>query len=237
MVNEARDIARALDDPVTLGHVLLSYRYFARTPDNLEARHGTADELIALGHRTGQSIFTICGLHSRAWSFRELGDVEASNQTISFVESRVDETTLPPLYVAGMRLLRAGSSMLAGDLASAEQQVESIWGLAGDQLDATGLVAPALVPIRLLQGRSAELIPMLEYVVQQPGVTRAFEAALALAYADEGRVDAASEILTRSVDDGFASFPRNLLWLTCMVMLAETAEITGHAGRRLCASV
>jgi DNA-binding CsgD family transcriptional regulator len=229
MVEEARDIARRLDDPLTLGHVLLSYRYYARTPDNDEARHPTSDELIEIGHRTGESIFTICGLHNRVWSFRDQGALDAANRTTEQIESRVDEAALPPLYLAGLQLLRASRSALAGDLADAERYAESVWALAGDELDAPTVVMPALIVIRHQQGRLAEFLPLLEVASQQPGFGGVAEAALALAYANDGRAADAAAVLDRLVDVDFSAFPRNLLWLPTLVMLADAAEGAGGA--------
>jgi hypothetical protein len=237
MVNEARDIARQLDDPVTLGHVLLSYRYYARTPDNAEARHQTSDELGDVGNRTGQSIFTICGLHNKVWSFRDQGDFDAANRVTDLIETRVEEAALPPLYLVGLLLLRASRSALAGDLAEADETAQRVWAAAGDELDAPTIVTPALIVIRHQQGRLAEFVPVLEAVAQQPNIAAVVEAALALAYTSAGQSDAASALLDRFVAADFASFPKNLLWLPTMAMLADAAEGAGHAaaGSRLTA--
>ncbi len=224
MAEEAVRIARQLDEPITLGHVLLSYRLSARTPDNLDARHPTADELIALGHRAGHPAFTILGLAHRAWCFREDGDLTAADAASDAALALQGEHALPPTHVLGAILYRAARAALAGDLRAAEELAESVWTVEAGDLDPTNFYAPAIVMIRHAQGRLPELVPMIELACDQPGVGSAYRAALAAAYTHADRLDDAGRVITRFAEDAFESLPRNLFWLASIACLAEGTE-------------
>jgi DNA-binding CsgD family transcriptional regulator len=224
LVEEARAIARALDDPVTLGHVLLSYRISARTPDNGEARQQTADELIALGYRTGQPTFTIVGLSHRAWCYRESGALSEGMHAMHAALELQGERALPPTYAVSVLLFRAADLAVRGSLVEAEALTEEVWSLTGEGFDAANWYAPALLLIRHAQGRIAELVPMIELAGDQPGIGPAYRCALAVACAQVGRLDEARAIVEEFAADGFASLPRNFTWLAALAALAEAAE-------------
>ncbi|MGH9136619.1 MAG: hypothetical protein ACRD0G_06175 [Acidimicrobiales bacterium] len=57
LVQEALTVARQIDNPVTLGHVLVVYQWAAWEAVNVETRLAVADELIAVGERLGLPVF------------------------------------------------------------------------------------------------------------------------------------------------------------------------------------
>ena len=234
MAQEALTIARQLDDPITLGNVLLSYRISARSPDNAEARHPTADELIDLGHRTGQPAFTILGLSHRAWSFREQGELAAGNAAIDAAVALQGTHRLPPTYVVAVMLFQSARAGLAGDLEGAEAIAEGVWPLATQGFDPTNWYGPAILMIRHAQGRLAEMVPMIEIAGDQPGIGPAYRSALAAAYAHAGRIDDATAVLKEFADDRFAAIPRNFTWMASLAALAEAAEWSSDATAAEC---
>jgi hypothetical protein len=225
---EALQIARALDDDETLGHTLLSYVTSGRSPWNGELRLDGADELIAIGRRTRQSIFTIAGLAARAWHARERGDLLGCDHAIREIESIVGDRPFMKAFTVSLIQLRSGRACLGGDLAAAEAIAEELRDLHGADYDPTEHYAPAILLIRHAQGRIGELVEILEFAVSQPGVGDSYRAGLACAYAHAGREEEARTILRAYQDDGFASVPRNIAWLVAMVVLAETAELLGE---------
>ena len=120
LAHEARDIARKLGDPITLGHVLLSYRIAARTPDNVEARHPTADQLIEIGRITGQDLFRMLGLATRAWSAREAGDLTTADAAIDSAAASSGDGMLPPTFTTAVILFQSAREALRGDLEAAD---------------------------------------------------------------------------------------------------------------------
>lgn len=228
LAQEALGIARQLDDPITLGHVLLSYRVAARTPDNEGARQPTADELIAIGERTGEDVFLMLGWVARAWNLREAGALAESEVALAAGSSLRPVELLPPTYRTAVVLFRASLHALRGDLQGAEEIAESVLGFGtGGGAEALNWYAPAILLIRHSQGRLTELLPMIEGTARQPGVGPVYRAALAVALAQAGDLAGAGSILAELTGDHLAGVPRNFTWLASAVALAEAAELTG----------
>ncbi len=227
LAHEALAIARQLDDPVTLGHVLLSFRVSADTPGNAQARHPTADELIAIGQLTDQATFTMLGLFHRAFSFRGEGAIAAANAAIDDAIALRGERTLPPTYDAALTLFDSTRRALHGDLDGAEQVANEVWSLASDAFSPANWYGPAVLLIRHSQDRIAELLPLIESAVEQPGIGEIYRAAQSVAYAHAGRSDDAAAVLRSFADNGFGAVPRNFGWLASLLAFAETAELVG----------
>jgi DNA-binding CsgD family transcriptional regulator/tetratricopeptide (TPR) repeat protein len=227
--HEALDIARQIDDPATIGHVLLSYRIAARTPDNAAARHPAADELIELGRRLGQPTFTMLGLATRAWSAREAGDLVLADASMDEARHAGGDRTLPPTFTAAVTTFRAARQALAGDLDAAERTAGTVFELATAGFDPTNWYGPGLVMLRHSQGRLPEVVPLLEAAAGQTGLTAVYGAALSVAYGHAGRVDEARTLLRQLVADDLHDVGANFTWLATVVALAETAELTGEA--------
>jgi hypothetical protein len=83
--------------------------------------------------------------------------------------------------------------------------------------------------IRAAQARLSELIPLMEAGADQPVFTVSYRAALSMAHGLDGRIDEAARILGQLAHDRFDDVPRNLLWMSAIVTLAEAAEIVGDA--------
>jgi hypothetical protein len=229
LAHEALAIARRIDDPVTLGHVLLSFRVAADTPGNPQARHPTADELLAVGQKTGQPTFKMLGLYHRAFSFRGEGNLKAANDAVDDAVALRGERALPPTYMAAVMMFQATREALIGNLERAEAIANDVWALESDGFAPMNWYGPAVMMIRYVQGRLPELLPLIEPAVEQPGIGEIYRAALSAAYAHAGRLDEATAILRRFADAGFSGVARNFSWLASLLAFAETAEITGDA--------
>jgi hypothetical protein len=227
LAHEALAIARRLDDPLTLGHVLLSYRVSAYTPGNAQARHPTADELVSIGQRTGQPTFTMLGLFHRAISSRAEGDLAAANDAIDAACSLIGDRALPPTYVAAVTLFQSTRQSLAGRLDAAEAIADEVWALQSDGFSPMNWYGPAVLMIRHSQDRLAEMLPLIESAVQQPGIGEIYRAALAVAYAHAGRMGEAHDLLRDVSATGFSTVPRNFSWLASLLGFAEAAELLG----------
>ena len=95
----------------------------------------------------------------------------------------MDERLLPPQYAASIIMFRASTAIARGDLEQAETTANRIRQLASATFDpTTHWLGPAILTIRLLQGRLPELIPLLEPAVEEPGVGDGYRSALAAAY-------------------------------------------------------
>lgn len=227
MAEEARRIALALDDAVTLGHVLLSYSLSGRTPQNPEARHPTADALIAVGHETGQRAFTILGLAHRAWSLREEGALTAGDAAMDAAVALQGDRAMPVSHVVATTLYRASRALASGDLVEAERLAEGVWAVSGEGFDPTNWYGPAILMIRDAEGRLPELVPMIEVAADQIAIGPAYRAALALAYAEADRPEDARTIVRGFAADGYRAIPPNFMWLATMAALGLAVEWVG----------
>jgi DNA-binding CsgD family transcriptional regulator/tetratricopeptide (TPR) repeat protein len=232
LVHEALDIARELDDPITLGCVLLSYRFAARSADNVQARQPTSDELIALGELLSQPIFTIVGLINRALCQREAGDLRACDDTVEQYAALLGDRPVPPNMRAQLHLFRTMRLVLAGDLEGADVHAQGLFDLdKSGTFDPMRFYAPALMTIRHQQGRLEELVKLVESGSDMP----VYSAARALTYSHSGRFADAREVLQPFIDAGFIVHRNSLQWLAAMVLMCETIEMTGDvtAARKL----
>jgi hypothetical protein len=226
LVNEALEIARSLDDPITLGWVLLAYRWAARTPDNEQARHPTADELIRIGRQTDQRIFTILGLVNRAMSYREAGDLAKCDATVEQYAAMIGDRAIPPNMRAQLIMFRSMRELLAGDLAEADRIATTVLDLpSAGRFNPAPFFGLARFRIRHLQGRVAEMIRPLE-----AGSGDTISVMRALAYAHGERPDEAASLLREWVRSGRDRCTRAQLWSGEAVVMAEVAEIVGEAG-------
>jgi len=84
------------------------------------------------------------------------------------------------------------------------------------------------------QGRIAELIPLFEQLIaENPGLSQ-LKQGLARAYLERGDEQQALELLEAGASDGFASLPRDLIWLFGMTAYADVAaqlRAEGPAGQ------
>jgi DNA-binding CsgD family transcriptional regulator len=230
--SEALQLARQLGDPGTLGQVLSSYLWSNRTPDNLDERIALADELDRLGQQVGHLQFRVVAQGSQCWSLLERGDVAAAWQADALNEELVrgHGRVISELGLANRRATRL---YLAGELAAAEGATETLRTIAETMAWATGLDpihyhALHLPMIRFLQGRIGEVVPLIEDAVNAHPAIATYQAVLALAYARTGNLAGARDILGRITDDRVAGLPRNFLWYTGMVALADVADLTGQ---------
>jgi hypothetical protein len=222
LVSEALAIARGLDDPITLGHVLLTYRVAGNRVENPAARHPTADELIAIGRRTNQRIFTVLGLVTRAWAFRLEGNLAACDEAVETYAAMIEDRPIPPNTRSQLILFRAMRHLLAGDAETAERMAESVLELpAAGGFDPMSYYGAALMAIRYQQGRISELTPFIE-LGPRFGI---YGAVLTVAYAVGYRIEEARTLLHELSDGGsFRRYAGQSSWPS-LVLLSETAAL------------
>jgi DNA-binding CsgD family transcriptional regulator/tetratricopeptide (TPR) repeat protein len=224
LVHEALAIARDLGDPTTLGYVLLSYRFAGRSADSRRARHPTSDELIALGERMNQPIFTILGLVNRAMSLREAGDLRTCDETVAQYAAMLGDRPAPPNMRAQLLLFHAMRSFLAGDLEGADAIARGVFDLdPSGTFEPMRFYAPVTMVIRHKEGRLSELTTLMESGSELP----VYAASRALAYSHSGRLADATAVVRPFVGAGFAWHRNSMQWLAAMVLLSETIEMTG----------
>jgi hypothetical protein len=100
--------------------------------------------------------------------------------------------------------------------------------MSSGQPDAIALYGSQIVTIRADQGRLAELAPAIVQSSQAPDVLPAYRALAAVAQIEAGQRDAAAAAVDAAWTRDRFGLPRDVLWLTGMVLWAEACVETRH---------
>lgn len=221
--DEALAIARRLDDPDTLSHVLVARPFAIGGPDTLAERLADTGELLAVAERLGDSVTA-----HRAWWLRyrvavEVGDPFEANRCLAAEQQFVDGAGQPTL--AWMTTLqRVAAALLRGDLPAAERLIPSAreQGTDAGQPDAALYEAIQLFQLRYDQGRVGEAETVLTRVIAAAPELPALRAALAVLHSELGRVASARSLFDELAGAGFADLPVEastmVAWCLCTVV-------------------
>jgi hypothetical protein len=227
LASDAVAMARSLDDPRTLGQTLLTHRYVYREPGRSDERTSIYEELIALGHRLDEPVFTTAGLAELLYVHREVGDLgRAAELELELAAALGDR----PLVVARLYLTtcRASGRFLAGDLPGAQRLAKDALSLALEAgFQPAVWYGPPRIAIRYQQGRIADILPDLRDVAfSSVGYSTYAAAVLATGLARTGRRDDAIDVLAPLAARGFDVF-RAQTWFTGTVDLVDAVELLG----------
>lgn len=232
LVLAALDEARASGDARRHAEALSLTHHCLLGPDHGADRLALADELLAVSATTDRGLDALIGLAWRTVDLFLLGDAHAER---SFRELR----TRPELAGCGcIRYVAAALDVMlairAGRLDEAERLAEECYSLGvtvGDA-DALGWYGAQLVTIRWLQGRAAELLPLVADLAESPTLAKtndAYFAAVAALASWAGRVDDASAALARLRTRGLAATRNSSGWMATMLGVIEAAYVLGDA--------
>jgi hypothetical protein len=229
LARDAVEAARSLDDD-TLGHVLQSYVLAGCDPVEVDCRHATAAELVAIGRRTGRRTLTIGGLLAFASALREAGDLVASDEAVEESAALLGTSDLPHLHV-GVVLHRSTRQRLRGELGEAEATARGIRQLSKHgAFDPANWYGAALWPIRHAQNRLPRLAPFQQRrVLREPGIDDYLRCIAMLGQLQAGDADEPRRLLTELAATNFDTVRRNFLWSVKVAILCEGAEKTGYA--------
>jgi tetratricopeptide (TPR) repeat protein len=225
LVEEALGIARRVGDPATLFDVLLR-RVGIWMPEDVEQRLAESAEALAIAEQLGDPVARFWALFYRSIVAAEAGDRQLLDECRRRFPEEARTTGQPMLewattYAQGWQLL------LEGDLDGAELHANRALeqGAATGQPDAMAIFGGQVVDLRWHQGRDAELVELIEQMVESTPDIDSFRSALARIYADVGRTDEARELLAAEAAVDFAH-PFDPLAATTIVMWAEVAVQT-----------
>ena len=226
----ALDRARRLPDPVPLAEALSLVHHCLLGPHHTLPRLTLADELIAISPTTGRRVDGLMGLTWRTIDFFLAGDRRAVRSLRELRERlEVDRCDGLSYVVAALDVMLA---MRAGQLADAERLADECYerGREVGDADALGWYGAQLVAIRRLQGRGAELLPLLDDLVNSTSVAEprsGFMAAIAALAASAGDRPAASRALACLRTGGLDTVPPSSTWSATMMGVCEAAHVLG----------
>lgn len=222
--------SRTSTDPAARADVLTAAVQCLLGPDDGPVRQALATELIGLSVHTGRDADVVIGaLMTTGTMFLE-ADVHAER---SLAELRALASA------SGHRGVKHAVSSIdvtlavrAGRLTDAERMAQecALEGRRAGHPDAAAWLALQMMMIRWFQGRTPELIPRLEELVNSPTLTTvdySFHAALAMARAFARDRRGAASALARLRQHGLAKLPRTCNWITIIPGVATAARLLG----------
>ncbi len=232
LVEEAIEIARQVDAPVTLGAVLHRQIFLPTGPGAARERLAIADEMVELGRSCGDAQAELRGHAHRVQNHLELGDLAGVDRELAIYARMADELRMP-VHIWQTHAMRGMRAALDGDLEAAERFAEQSRreGERAEQPLAQQYYGIQLIQIRSLQGRAGELIPRVRELAERfPGIP-AWRSALISLAARSGEVELGRVELERFAGEDFSVVPRDANWLPGIALLAEATALLGDRKR------
>ncbi len=223
---DAVRLARRVNDPALLASVLDDVLWGLWRPANLDERRAIAAELVELSRAAGDPELE---LRAYGWcivTLLEAGDLAGVDAAIREHALLGERVRLHP-YRWDVLHYRAMRALMAGRFADAERLADE--GYAGREYrppyNADLVYGTQLGLIRVMQGRPAEVIPMVERLLDRHPTS--WRAALAWIHVHTGDLDAARAHLDGLAARRFADLPADSVWLVSIAFLA----VVSHALR------
>ena len=233
LVEEALSIARKVGDAPTLFDVLLR-RVGIWMPADVGERLAESAEALAIAEAMDDPVARFWALFYRTMVAAEAADRPLLDECRVRVpeEARI---TGQPMLLWSTAYARSWQALLDGEVERAEALTNEALelGMATGQPDALAIYGGQMVDLRWHQGRDAELVELIEQMVEATPEIDSFQAALARIYADIGRDDDARALLASGTAAGFAH-PFDPLATTTISLWSETAiQLADAAAARL----
>jgi tetratricopeptide (TPR) repeat protein len=228
LAEQAITMARRVNDRHALPRVLArSMWVIGGVPEAFDKGMPLAEELAALGEELGDREASFYAHLYLFTKFLEVGDLRQADENLELT-AELARYLRQPAYLWNVEFLRAGRAILAGQLVEAEALAMSAFEIGQSALLppslAVGSLAGQLFSLRREQGRLAELEPMARMVLaDQPGVP-SWHMTLATILCETGQEEEGREHFEQGAADDCNAVPRDLMWLTGMVLLAELAS-------------
>ena len=214
LADEARAMARRLQDPATLIRVLCLLNNPLQIPSALHERMDDTAEALVLADELGDPEVLYHARSNNQVNVMQAGDFDSTTRCLDGLRSLSNRLRQPTLmWMTAFK--EAGVAIMAGDPERAEQLATAAFEMGTDsgQPDAFAIYGSQLMYIRHQQGRLGELVPVVEQAAaENPGLP-AFLPLLASAHLDAGDAAAALGLLDAAEADVFSSLPLDFIWL------------------------
>lgn len=206
--DEALTIARRLDQPEVLSEVLVARPFAIGGPETLAERLADTAELLQVARRLADPV-----IEHRAWWSRfrlavEVGDTAEADRCLAAEQALMSDVGQPtPRWMTGLQ--EVATALRQGRFADAEPLAETVYeqGRRTGQPDARLYYAIQLFQRCWERGRLTEAESVVAEVVAASPELPAIRAALALLYAETGRVDEARQLFDAIAGDDLAALP------------------------------
>lgn len=235
LARESCEIATRMADPQVLTKTLPRAAWvMTGSPDVPDAAAAMTEQLVSLARDGSDEEAQLFGHYFEMNLAMKRGDLAVA--TAAHAEAdRLAERLRQPAHRWNVEILRGALALLRGDLEEAERLVASACEI-GQIADLPESLAMAtfggqLYWLRYDQGRLAELEGLMAAAVDaQPGLP-AWRASLALIQCSEERFDEAAEQFEVAASNDFTDVPRDFVWVSATMMLADIACALGDGAR------
>jgi hypothetical protein len=228
LARAAVDRARRAGDKAALQFALNCAVQVTWGPDNLDERLATSREIARLGDEVGE-VALVSGGNSPL-HLLEAGDVAAANRENERRSAHTRRCRFCASWAAFGRTRRA---LFEGRFDEVEGLVRTIVNARRElqDEDSADLALGQLLLLRREEGRLAEIVEEVQRLADRHDAIPFWRAALAWGRAELGQASRARRELDRLAVAEFAAIPRDLYWLACLVLLADTVTSLGDARR------
>jgi class 3 adenylate cyclase len=233
LADDAKAMARRLEDPATLIRVLGLLNNPLQIPSALDERMADAREALALAEAMGDPEALYHAGSNSQINAMQAGDFELAARCLDSLRT-LSERLRQPTLMWMTAFKEAGEALMVGDPERAEQLATAALQMGTDsgQPDAFAIYGSQLMYVRNQQGRLGELVSLInQVVIENPGLP-AFRPILASAHLEAGNDATALELLDSATADGFASLPLDFVWMmgiTFYALVAVELRATGPA--------
>jgi tetratricopeptide (TPR) repeat protein len=221
---QALEMARRIGDRTTLAYALHGYILGHHSPEHTRKQLELATELIEVATEVGDKERAQDGHENRLDAYVELGDVQAARRDLEAMARLARELRQPTQYWFAA-VYRAVLTLLAGDFAAAEEQIELARSTGERAVAWSAAVSYGLqmYMLRREQGRPAEVEDLVRRLVEQAPTYPICRCVLVQLTAELGYEAEARAGLEACAADRCAALPFDEEWLVSMGLLAETA--------------
>ncbi|HWW53946.1 MAG TPA: BTAD domain-containing putative transcriptional regulator, partial [Acidimicrobiales bacterium] len=220
----AVEMARRLGDAGTIAYTLAARNLATMGPDTAEEMVANASDMLAIAEALSDRQLEAHALRHRLLGYLAMNDVTRASADLQRWFALIEDLKDP--VAAGIAVsFRGGLATLEGRFDLAETLLQESFRRTHEARDPNsfGVAGVPMGFLRLLQGRSAELLSTIEAAAEvYPAMAGWVNAALAALYAEVGK-DAEAHAYLELVEPLDAqSMPRNLFWLVGLTLLART---------------
>jgi class 3 adenylate cyclase/tetratricopeptide (TPR) repeat protein len=225
--NDAEDLARESGDERTLAFVLIRRLSSIMAPETVGKRSKDLEEAAEIAERTGDPFVRGMSALFSCEVASELGDRDRLDLHLGKLEDLAGQLgePLPVWFSAALVAMAAMTDGRIDDFERLAAEAAQI-GTDSGQPDAFTNYMAQLLILRWMQERSGEMLGAVEQAVEQNPDISIYRPILAALYCDVGRAEEGGAILEKAFEEGFASVPRDFLWLATMNRWAEVAAET-----------
>ncbi|MET0902798.1 MAG: AAA family ATPase [Acidimicrobiales bacterium] len=226
----AVELARALEQPVVLGHALAARCDAFSGPEHVADRLAASQEITALGRRHRDLPLELLGRRLRVVAlFENLRFAEVDLEIERY--ARASDALGDPLYAWYAPLWRAARALGKGELVDARRwadEAAAVGGQGGSQNSALlGMVFDFMVGIELRDRAIAHRAfdEMLGFIPDE--LVELFSQSGAYVHARLGDLERARDVMARMSADAYEEIPRDSEWVPVMCQMACAAALAG----------